>query len=541
MAFSRPQSSLFRPILLPLLLSFISAHRTAGLKVTPGSNCTSVCLGDNDNAASSTTRPSELVCLDSEYQDTVSGTKFEACVECELNSNAYNETTGETDSGWLLYNLRYTIDYCVYGYPNNSKTISSPCTEQCTPFQDQLVTNLLDPDPQTPYAYCKNSTFLNEVDACSSCFALSNADTYIASFLNALKAGCQQQPESGNLLRYSGLFSNSSSSTATSTSSTSTKHLSKSSIIAISVLVPILFLILLATTFCCCRKRIYRLRSARQKRISVLDQRFGDRDITPPTLGGWNAPYIPTRAQPKFPTQYQYPNSGLEKDVSLPLTSTREWDPKLISPDTGSITSGMKPSLVPQQPSPAVTRDNQYKHHIASRAAGVRDSFLAALRQQQKNPNPSSPPALSRSHSHRTKSVGSPVPSESSTSPLTSTDLNTHIDSQSQTPQIHFQPLPPQIAPQSQPHSQSQPRPQSGTGIGINIGIPPDPRPRDPSHSPPRSMAHSRSESKTRTREFHTPEWLDLSKQKHLRVALEPAIKTSGSTPTKNPDDLLFG
>lgn len=66
------------------------------LRVTAGSPCTSVCA----NPTNTTT--DEIVCLDSQYTSTTTGSQFQSCISCELQSVYGDQNTGETDVNWGL-------------------------------------------------------------------------------------------------------------------------------------------------------------------------------------------------------------------------------------------------------------------------------------------------------------------------------------------------------------------------------------------------------------------------------------------------------
>jgi hypothetical protein len=88
--------SLRRSLLSAIL--FIPAAWT--LRVTPGSPCTSVC---QLNANDTDTTPSEIACLDSQFNATSGvGSVFHDCITCELQSTFANTATFESDVGWAL-------------------------------------------------------------------------------------------------------------------------------------------------------------------------------------------------------------------------------------------------------------------------------------------------------------------------------------------------------------------------------------------------------------------------------------------------------
>ncbi|KAI1487287.1 hypothetical protein F5X96DRAFT_681353 [Biscogniauxia mediterranea] len=186
------------------------------LQVTPGSNCAALCLDNPESDAldpnSSNTKPDDIVCSDDEYESSSTGIKYKNCVDCLQTSNA---TSGnENDASWFLYNVRYSVDVCLYGFPNVSKAISSPCDIDygCAPLKKALETGILNStDNQYEYCTADGGKFTDsQLQSCVQCFASSSNQEYMANFIIALHAGCEQKPQPGTLLGLSGsLFTSS--------------------------------------------------------------------------------------------------------------------------------------------------------------------------------------------------------------------------------------------------------------------------------------------------------------------------------------------
>lgn len=77
-----------------LLLTFSSP--SIALRAVPSGHCAAVC-GDV-----TTTKGTDIVCVDQDYGNTPKGLAFEACISCQMNSTAVDTTTGETDLQWML-------------------------------------------------------------------------------------------------------------------------------------------------------------------------------------------------------------------------------------------------------------------------------------------------------------------------------------------------------------------------------------------------------------------------------------------------------
>lgn len=79
-----------------------------GLRTTVGSPCTDVC-----HQTSNETTPADIVCLDSDYNTTITGSNFQKCVECQLRSSYADNYTGETDVLWGLCMLFHGGHFCL--------------------------------------------------------------------------------------------------------------------------------------------------------------------------------------------------------------------------------------------------------------------------------------------------------------------------------------------------------------------------------------------------------------------------------------------
>ncbi|ROW06009.1 hypothetical protein VMCG_04657 [Cytospora schulzeri] len=224
-----------RAIKTVLITATLISSSTA-LQVTPGSSCASVCLdseaGNALDPAASTTNTSDIACYDVDYYSTPVGVKFKNCLECLQTSNNVSET--ESDVSWFIYNLRYASAVCLYDYPTHRANWTETCdlSAACQPLQGAIETGLDLQSESGEYAYCSvdNSVFYGTgIDDCVSCLQ-SSPDSYVANFLIALQAGCQQQPSPGTVLDLTGvLFSGYpiSISTATAISNSTTVAPSK--------------------------------------------------------------------------------------------------------------------------------------------------------------------------------------------------------------------------------------------------------------------------------------------------------------------------
>ncbi|KFA63222.1 hypothetical protein S40285_04900 [Stachybotrys chlorohalonatus IBT 40285] len=186
-----------------VVLGLALLRLVAALQVAPNSPCASFCADfsnlDMSNPNSSTTTPNDISCDDDEYSSP-EGMKFQRCLTCLENSEFTQDE--ESDQEWYLYNLRYSFNYCVFGYPNATDVGSSPCitSEACGPLEDALRDGILDPDGADPYAYCEGhggSSLGDSFSRCLSCVHAGGTHAFLSNFLVALEAGCRQQPADG--------------------------------------------------------------------------------------------------------------------------------------------------------------------------------------------------------------------------------------------------------------------------------------------------------------------------------------------------------
>lgn len=108
---------------LSILLALALSTLTKALLVDQSSpQCADLC----GNALSSTSG-SEMTCDDRDYATSTGGATFKACVGCELSSTYFDSATGQTDLQWGLYNMRFALSWCLFGFGNNTALADTPC------------------------------------------------------------------------------------------------------------------------------------------------------------------------------------------------------------------------------------------------------------------------------------------------------------------------------------------------------------------------------------------------------------------------------
>ncbi|KAL4864604.1 hypothetical protein BDV12DRAFT_175919 [Aspergillus spectabilis] len=275
---------------------FLFGQVALALRTTPGSPCESTCSPSND------TLPSEIVCLDTEYNTTDVGRKFEQCVGCQLQSTFSDDNTGQTDVEWGLYNLRFAFSTCVYGFPESVSNISSSCPVACGDLEPSLEYDLRSPNGLNFDTWCGTTSFAdNEITDCGICYNLTYSEpasqVYMANFLESLRYNCHFETPTEQVfpITPSRIFSESMlpSSTADLISpSDDNNNDNLALIIAMPILGFVIFLCLLALG-CFFFIRSRRKKARRLRQPGHLHARWNDTSISTPQ---WAIEY-PAQAQ----------------------------------------------------------------------------------------------------------------------------------------------------------------------------------------------------------------------------------------------------
>lgn len=320
-------------VLLVLCLLYLQ-QKVVALQVTPGSSCASVCLDDPANQDVSSTNSSDIVCNDQDYSTTTSGIRFKNCIECLQESHAMSD--GGNDISWYLYNLRYSVDVCIYGFPNVTKTISSPCDIDyaCRPLKQALETGNLNPSNGTQLDYCTadGGAFTgSQLQDCVQCFRSSSNQFYMSNFLTALQAGCEQKPQAGSLIGLSGsLFTRfqvnitaAPQNQTTTSDDTSKATMTTGAIVGIVIGATLLFLGGTGLFWIYHRKQKYLYGSP-------LDSQNGRKSISPPLVGNYSNYFGNTQKSTSsdWPMQPQQSYSNNNADYYNRMEKVAQGNPK---------------------------------------------------------------------------------------------------------------------------------------------------------------------------------------------------------------------
>ncbi|KXJ93363.1 hypothetical protein Micbo1qcDRAFT_194570 [Microdochium bolleyi] len=283
-----------------VLLCLLALSRcTRALQVTPGSACAAFCLDntedDPNDPSRSTTTPKDVVCTDSKYSTQAAGIKYQNCLQCLQNSHVAKGS--ESDAAWYLYNLRYTLNVCMYSYPNVTKDqmVSTPCNTEyaCEPFKNALRVGIPNAGSTESLDYCRadGDVFTDSrLKGCVKCLQSSGDQTYLANFMIALKGACDYRPNAQTLLGLSGSIFQSTAievidpaRNAPLSEGNTTQGMTTGAIVGIAVGAALLFLggIALFWVYHRKQKRMYSLGTT-----SISYPRMRDHGMMPPFMGG---------------------------------------------------------------------------------------------------------------------------------------------------------------------------------------------------------------------------------------------------------------
>jgi hypothetical protein len=140
-----------RPRVAPLLLLVLPVVVDSLLVVPSSPQCADLC-GNTLSATSG----AEMTCDDPDYATSTYGATFKACLTCELSSTYYDPTTKQADLRWAIYNIRYALSWCLFGFDNNTKVANTPCLTRygnCIQEGDEML--MLHPRVVSHALHCK--------------------------------------------------------------------------------------------------------------------------------------------------------------------------------------------------------------------------------------------------------------------------------------------------------------------------------------------------------------------------------------------------
>ena len=103
-----------------------------------------------------------------------------------------------------IVNLKYAVNYCIYGYENEHQTAANvACSNQCSGAGDSMHLALIDRlhnvNTSSRYAYCYKRNNIERalqknVASCIDCLQSVPSSRGLIRYLEVLKAACEQRP-----------------------------------------------------------------------------------------------------------------------------------------------------------------------------------------------------------------------------------------------------------------------------------------------------------------------------------------------------------
>lgn len=81
-------------------------------------------------------------------------------------------------------NMRYSLSYCIFGFPNATNASTSPCTTSfaCGPLSGALEDDILSPQSSAQLDYCSvDNLTQHTTNPCSSCITAGGDSQYLAN------------------------------------------------------------------------------------------------------------------------------------------------------------------------------------------------------------------------------------------------------------------------------------------------------------------------------------------------------------------------
>jgi hypothetical protein len=98
-------------------------------------------------------------------------------MQCFLNPVFPKEARNNTNSSITSDNLRYSVSWCLWGYPNNTNVPGTPCITHfaCGTLENAIKYNNLETNT-TEFGYCSQWEY-DLVPRCTACLAQGNQHT----------------------------------------------------------------------------------------------------------------------------------------------------------------------------------------------------------------------------------------------------------------------------------------------------------------------------------------------------------------------------
>ncbi|CRJ83597.1 hypothetical protein BN1708_009082 [Verticillium longisporum] len=407
------------------------------------------------------------------------GRKFQQCLTC-LQESPY-ETASESDQMWFLYNLRYTLGHCIFGFPNSTGIGSGPCltSSACGPLEDALTDNLSELDSTSQYGYCDADGGAMTSDAfgrCLDCVKVGGEHHLLSNFLVALDAGCQQRPNPGTLIGLNDTIFSATAIEAVDPSTLETKKPEQASVLTLPAIVGIavggFVLLLLASG---CGYMHHRKRKARRESQNMSKK--GARRHRPASSLSFRCQTHLTPRSPSFFPIGKEETATREKPFVDPAAALNS-NPS-ISTNMSSAWNQSSASLPPTQPWRGKAPPQGHAKDALSLStilpSHAQSSFYKPSPTDYTTPTSttstrSTTALLPVHHAPRTASYGASAPPRPPRSPATESYGSPLLSGATASPLLSQRGWPPQpVQPRSDAVSSSSPRQSHPQGQVLNI------------------------------------------------------------------------
>lgn len=212
-------------------------------------------------------------------------------------------------------NLRYTLSECMFGYPAQIVSISSPCQVLCQPLSNSIGYGI-GPDVQNAtdgvaprLDFCNNGFGgFNVINNCSFCYTFIPQQLFLSNFVQALHIACVQPPALGQTFYPNGqaIFNESAIPGPSPPGSNQSKGSGlRGWKLALAIAVPVVggTLLFAATCLCC-----FRFTRNRRRRMAATGRMSRFHDQHAPAESAYNSP-VTTRTPP---SKYEWPLAKAE-------------------------------------------------------------------------------------------------------------------------------------------------------------------------------------------------------------------------------------
>jgi len=240
-------------------------------------------------------------------------------------------------------NLRYTLSECMFAYPAEIVSVSSPCQILCQPLSVAVGHGIGRNVQNATEGIVPNLDFCNDgfgpydaINNCSFCYSFVPQQLFLANFLQTLQIACNQPPALGQTFYPDGrAIYNESAIPAqgppgtTQTSSTGLNGWKLGLVIALPIVGSIM--LFAASCFCC-----FKFTKKRRQRMAATGRmsKFYDHHAA-----AEDSPHSPATTRVK-PSQYEWPLANSEPPREMEHWSYQQHTPKSVKIPSPGLAQG---------------------------------------------------------------------------------------------------------------------------------------------------------------------------------------------------------